>query len=245
MSSGKIAAVQSRPFVGHKAQRSTRLAGHVARASGRPMWLRGAQAPSYLNGTLPGDYGYDPLGMGSQPERLKWYIEAEKVNGWWAMTGALGVLATEALGLDKQWFTIDSGKDFGLPFLFLVSYQAVFMGFFEMKRYRGWVETGKSGAVDFFPWDPLKLASDEMAVKEVKNGRLAMFAWVGFIAQAVVVREGPIACLKDHVKDPFNNNILTNVLKLPETIGSSAPAPVAQAVQAVTEAASDAPLSGM
>ncbi|CAD7699518.1 unnamed protein product [Ostreobium quekettii] len=199
------------------------------------MWLNGVQAPPYLDGSLPGDFGYDPLGLGSEPDRLAWYIEAEKLNGRWAMNGVLGVVATEALGIDKEWYTIDSGKDFGLPFLFLVSFQAVFMGFFEMKRYRGWVETGESGVLDTFPWDPLNQNKDQMALKEVKNGRLAMVAWVGFVAQAVVVRKGPLACLTDHLQDPFNSNILTNILKLPETIGTSAPV-----VQAVTEAAADA-----
>ena len=27
------------------------------------------------------DFGFDPLGLGSDPDRLKWYAEAEKTNG--------------------------------------------------------------------------------------------------------------------------------------------------------------------
>jgi len=231
-------AAQARPFLGAKAPKSTRFAARVAQATKRSTWLTGVEAPSYLDGSLPGDYGYDPLGLGSDPDRLAWYIEAEKLNGRWAMNGVLGVVATEALGIDKQWFTMDSGKDHGMPFLFLVSFQAVFMGFFEMKRYRGWVRTRQSGVLDCFPWDPLKMASDEMSVKELKNGRLAMFAWVGFMAQAVVVRKGPLACLTDHLQDPFHNNMFTNVLKLPEIIGTSVPV-VQTMTEAVTEAATE------
>lgn len=59
-----------------------------------------------------------------------------------------------------------------------------------------------------------------MQVKEVKNGRLAMVAFFGFITQAVVVRKGPIACMQDHIADPFGNNILTNILNIPQNIGS-------------------------
>ena len=47
-------------------------------------------------------------------------------------------------------------------------------------------------------FDPLKLASnaasfERMRVREIKNGRLAMVAWVGFAVQALVTRQGPLA----------------------------------------------------
>lgn len=49
-------------------------------------------------------------------------------------------------------------------------------------------------------FDPLGLSKDgskfdELAVKEIKNGRLAMVAWLGFAAQAAVTRQGPVANL--------------------------------------------------
>lgn len=46
-------------------------------------------------------------------------------------------------------------------------------------------------------FDPLNLSADParyeaMRVREIKNGRLAMVAWLGFFAQAAVTRAGPL-----------------------------------------------------
>ena len=41
------------------------------------------------------------------------------------------------------------------------------------------------------------------------NGRIAMLAFAGFIAQAGVQGKGPIACLADHIANPGYNNVYT------------------------------------
>ncbi|AQK96232.1 light harvesting complex photosystem II subunit 6, partial [Zea mays] len=47
--------------------------------------------PPWLDGSLPGDFGFDPLGLGKDPAFLKWYREAELIHGRSAMAAVLGI----------------------------------------------------------------------------------------------------------------------------------------------------------
>ena len=87
-------------------------------------------------------------------------------------------------------------------------------------------------------FDPLNLSEDvesfeDLKVKEIKNGRLAMVAWAGFfvqvrpvarlqlwtcmsvhaapslpcVAQGAVTKQGPLENLQSFVADPAQNNV--------------------------------------
>ena len=48
-------------------------------------------------------------------------------------------------------------------------------------------------------------------LKEIKNGRLAMMAWLGFIAQAAHTgSNSPIDNLFTHLANPFSTTVLSN-----------------------------------
>jgi len=56
---------------------------------------------------------------------------------------------------------------------------------------------------------------------------IVQVAFVGFSAAALVTRMGPIEALQTHLSDPFNNNIIGEIARLPQTLGVSTPAPSA------------------
>jgi len=116
--------------------------------------------------------GFDPLGLGIDPDRLKWYVEAELQNGRWAMMAVAGILATDALGL-PVWYEAGA-QDYWLPPLPQLAVLAPVMGFLETKRLEGFLKTGQSGLVDMVPFDPMGMGkSADMKVKEIKNGASA------------------------------------------------------------------------
>merc|ERR1712144_100688 len=93
------AALLNRNAVGHSSVSSLCVSSRgerravVTRAGsvqeGRPMWLPGVSSPPHLDGSMQGDSGFDPLGLGANPDRLKWYQEAYKDVTWYE-AGAKG-----------------------------------------------------------------------------------------------------------------------------------------------------------
>lgn len=207
--------------------------------------------PDYLNGELPGDYGYDPLGLGKDSETVAKYRAYELIHARWAMLAAAGIIIPEGLqanGADIKggvWFETGAEMLNGgtlnyfavpwgiisnpLPLFLVVAIEIALMGAAENYRRTGTGPAGYSPGVGKFdssvfdsldslypggPFDPLGLSEDpevlqELKVKEIKNGRLAMVSVLGFAVQSYVTGEGPYANWSKHVSDPFGYNLLT------------------------------------
>lgn len=45
-----------------------------ASAATRPSWFPGSQFPEHLKGELPGDFGFDPLGLAKDEASKKWCV---------------------------------------------------------------------------------------------------------------------------------------------------------------------------
>merc|ERR1712078_919863 len=63
----------------------------------KPLWYPGGTSPEHLKGELAGDFGFDPLNLGSDPELLTWFQQAELQHARWAMVGVVGIVVPEIM----------------------------------------------------------------------------------------------------------------------------------------------------
>lgn len=215
------------------ARRSARNATRrvTVMAADRPVWLPGSPPASNLDGTMPGDFGFDPLGLGFNADALRYYREAELVHSRWAMLGCAGVLAQEIVRPDVFWYTAPATIELPINFGGLVAFQIFVMHWTELRRIQ---DVLKPGSVDQDPiFKNQKLAPHEVSypgfapfipgdletlkVKEIKNGRLAMLGFIGFTMAAQTTGKNPLAALAEHVADPINTNMFGKAVVIPGT----------------------------
>ncbi|GMH13812.1 hypothetical protein Nepgr_015653 [Nepenthes gracilis] len=183
----------------------------------RPTWLHGLDPPPYVDGSLAGDFGFDPLGLGEDPESLRWYVQAELIHARLAMAGVAGILFTD------EWCVKD--------IIYSLLDRLDNVAFVETKRYMDFINPGSQaqkgtffgleaaleGLEPGYPGgpllNPLGLAKDiknahDWKLKEIKNGWLAMVAMLGIFVQAYVTRASPIDNLVEHLSNPWHKTVI-------------------------------------
>ncbi|KAK9802808.1 hypothetical protein WJX73_009876 [Symbiochloris irregularis] len=178
------------------------------------------EPPEYLDGSLPGDRGFDPFRLGAlwgnppnegddATSRVGWLLEGELYNGRLAMLAAVGILTVELLGRGPFWKAVDTTQWSGPGYVVgIVLFHLVF-ALLEKNRIESFEETGEAGHFGFAPFDPLGQVSDYNRQAEVRNARTAMLAVLGFATQAWVTGKGPLENAYDHYTDPFGANVFT------------------------------------
>eukprot|EP00246_Nothoceros_aenigmaticus_P011108 TRINITY_DN2888_c0_g1_i1.p1 TRINITY_DN2888_c0_g1~~TRINITY_DN2888_c0_g1_i1.p1 ORF type:complete len:265 (+),score=34.69 TRINITY_DN2888_c0_g1_i1:106-900(+) len=126
-------------------------------SGGKKSWLPGVKGsfvnPEWLDGSLPGDYGFDPLGLGKDPASLKWYREAEIIHGRWAMAAVLGIFVGQAWS-GVPWFEAGAAPGALAPFSFgaLLGTQLLLMGWVEGKRWVDFLDPSSQSVEWATPW---------------------------------------------------------------------------------------------
>ncbi|KAI3922225.1 hypothetical protein MKX01_005914 [Papaver californicum] len=154
------------PFVFSPARSSTRFARTSVRAQESPTWLPGLDPPAYLNGILAGDYGFDPLGLGEDPESLKWYraCTCSLCNGW------LQLLRVTRLVNLPIWYEAGAVKIEFASTTTLIIVQFLLMGFVETKRHMDFASPGSQAQYGTFFGIEAALEGSEIYINTLGHG---------------------------------------------------------------------------
>eukprot|EP00612_Vaucheria_litorea_P001002 CAMPEP_0171461070 /NCGR_PEP_ID=MMETSP0945-20130129/5672_1 /TAXON_ID=109269 /ORGANISM="Vaucheria litorea, Strain CCMP2940" /LENGTH=216 /DNA_ID=CAMNT_0011987357 /DNA_START=76 /DNA_END=726 /DNA_ORIENTATION=- len=155
--------------------------------------------PALLDGTLPGDVGFDPLGLSNVDDLgidLYWMREAEVKHGRLAMLAAAHVFFCDQIGslpgfpsgkgqMDLFWNVLAERPNIiGAGVVFVIVVEFITGIAITEGRKDGSREAGD------FNLDPFNVRANpaqkaKAQLQEIKNGRLAMLAVMGMIAQGL------------------------------------------------------------
>lgn len=174
-------------------------------AEGRSASVPFLSQPPLLDGTMPGDVGFDPLGLSNINDvgvDLYWLREAEIKHGRLGMLAAAGILFVEAFGT-APGFTADTNCQMDTFWNVyyekptLVGSSILAISILEVIGGIAITEGRKNGdrAPGDYYFDPMGLGKDPQKIKtlqlkEIKNGRLGMIAAAGLILQGCMTHQG-------------------------------------------------------
>eukprot|EP00578_Thalassiosira_sp_NH16_P024287 CAMPEP_0181100750 /NCGR_PEP_ID=MMETSP1071-20121207/13365_1 /TAXON_ID=35127 /ORGANISM="Thalassiosira sp., Strain NH16" /LENGTH=210 /DNA_ID=CAMNT_0023183511 /DNA_START=51 /DNA_END=683 /DNA_ORIENTATION=- len=199
---------------------ATLLAGSAAAFAPASVGTASTAMNAFTADSMPGALApmgfFDPLGFAAKADEktLKRYREAEVTHGRVAMLAALGFLVGEAVEGSSFLFDAQISGPAITHFTQVPGgWDAIivaFIGSAEAQRAQiGWVDPADASydqpgllRDDYYPgdigFDPLGLRPEDpeeldlMITKELQNGRLAMLAAAGFLAQEAVDGKGII-----------------------------------------------------
>lgn len=144
------------------------------------------EAPAALDGSMVGDFGFDPLGFTNTIGNMNYVRAAELKHGRVSMLAVVGFILQQYVHIRlDQADPLKTVTELGFgPNLQILS----FIGVIELAT---WDKTFGDSAGDL-GFDPLKLSKgkseaqmEDLQLKEIKNGRLAMIGIMGLLAQNI------------------------------------------------------------
>mmetsp|Transcript_19321 Transcript_19321/g.19445 ORF Transcript_19321/g.19445 Transcript_19321/m.19445 type:complete len:200 (-) Transcript_19321:229-828(-) len=155
------------------------------------------EKPPKLDGSMIGDYGFDPLGFTNTVPNTHYVQSAEIKHGRVAMLAVVGFILQQYIHLPGEAYT-ESNPIKAIATVGFVPNIQILLGIGCLELI-SWDKTfsGSSPAGDF-GFDPMNMLKGKseaeintMKLKELKNGRLAMFAIIGLIWQNLAFDGAP------------------------------------------------------
>jgi len=145
--------------------------------------------PEKLDGSMPGDNGFDPMGLSEIQTDLKYARWAELKHGRICMLAIVGMIIQESgIHLPGAQFTATDPFE-AVSKVGLVGNLQIFfaIGIVELANFSKYYGEGTPGDIGFGSLDGKSAAeADKLRLSEIKHARLAMIAFMGATAQTLM-----------------------------------------------------------